>query len=68
MKYHEEFEKSKGTRTQVADDPELQRIRQNTANQSGIQYKGLVNKRDEMETRRPTEREIDGMLFFFFRS
>lgn len=46
VKYHEEFEKSKGHRIQVADDPELTRHLQNTKIQSqvpGIMYMQLSN-------------------------
>jgi len=30
VKYHAEFEKAKGKFTQVADDPEIKRIKQNS--------------------------------------
>lgn len=35
-KYHEDFEKSKGTYTVVADDPETRRILENTKNISQV--------------------------------
>lgn len=36
VKYHEDFEKSKGHKIQVADDPELTRHLQNTRIQSQV--------------------------------
>lgn len=55
IKYHEAFEKQKGKRITVADDPELQRIKQNTQIQSEINYKGIKQTRDIMEQRRPEQ-------------
>lgn len=52
-KYHEEFEKKiKGSKIQVADDPETQRLKQLNAIVSQVEYKGLKEKVSEMETHR----------------
>jgi len=52
-KYHEEFEKKiKGSKIQVADDPETQRLKQLNAIVSQVEYKGLKEKVNEMETHR----------------
>ncbi|RUS74489.1 hypothetical protein EGW08_017764, partial [Elysia chlorotica] len=50
-----EFERAKGHKTSVAEDPELARIRQNTANQSNVNYWGIKEQREMMENRRPNE-------------
>ncbi|CAI9724170.1 LIM zinc-binding domain-containing Nebulette isoform X27 [Octopus vulgaris] len=55
IKYHEDFEKQKGKLITIADDPELQRIKQNTQIQSEISYKGIKQTRDFMEQRRPDQ-------------
>lgn len=53
MRYHEEFEKNiKGSKIQVADDPEMSRIRHNTAIQSEVEYRGQRGIAAEMEQRR----------------
>jgi len=52
-KYHEDFEKNiKGSKIQVADDPETQRLKQLNAIVSQVEYKGLKEKVNEMETHR----------------
>ena len=52
-KYHEEFEKKiKGSKIQVADDPETQRLKQLTSIVSQVEYKGLKEKVNEMESHR----------------
>ncbi|VBB30462.1 unnamed protein product [Acanthocheilonema viteae] len=53
IKYHEEFEKSKGHRIQVADDPELTRHLQNTKIQSQVAYHGEQNKKKLQDEIRP---------------
>uniref|UniRef100_A0AAF5Q322 SH3 domain-containing protein n=1 Tax=Wuchereria bancrofti TaxID=6293 RepID=A0AAF5Q322_WUCBA len=53
VKYHEEFEKSKGHRIQVADDPELTRHLQNTKIQSQVAYHGEQNKKKLQDEIRP---------------
>ncbi|KAF2895734.1 hypothetical protein ILUMI_10438 [Ignelater luminosus] len=52
VKYHEDFEKSKGKFTQVADDPETLRIKQNSKIISNVAYHGELQKKAEMEQRR----------------
>ncbi|XP_036359953.1 LIM and SH3 domain protein 1 isoform X28 [Octopus sinensis] len=61
IKYHEDFEKQKGKLITIADDPELQRIKQNTQIQSEISYKGIKQTRDFMEQRRPDQAAQDGL-------
>jgi len=52
-KYHEDFEKNiKGSKIQVADDPETQRLKQLNAIVSQVEYKGLKEKVNEMEIHR----------------
>ncbi|XP_070548786.1 LIM and SH3 domain protein 1-like isoform X2 [Ptychodera flava] len=60
VKYHQEFEESKGKMMSVADDPETLRIKKNTQIQSQAQYHGHQNMRDTMEARRPMGEE-DGV-------
>lgn len=52
VKYHADFEKSKGKCTQVADDPETLRIKQNTQIISNVAYHGELQRKAEMEQRR----------------
>lgn len=52
VKYHADFEKSKGKFTQVADDPETLRIKQNTKIISNVAYHGDLQRKAEMEQRR----------------
>lgn len=52
VKYHADFEKSKGKFTQVADDPETLRIKQNTKIISNVAYHGELQRKAEMEQRR----------------
>lgn len=65
IKYHEDFEKQKGKLITIADDPELQRIKQNTQIQSEISYKGIKQTRDFMEQRRP-DQAAQGNTYYFF--
>lgn len=52
-KYHEDFEKNiKGSKIQVADDPETQRLKQLSSVVSQVEYKGLREKVMDMEARR----------------
>jgi len=37
-KYHEDYEKSKGSFTVVADNPEMRRVLENTKNISNVSY------------------------------
>lgn len=52
VKYHEDFEKSKGKLTQVADDPETVRIRNTHKIISNVAYHGDLEKKQEMEKKR----------------
>ena len=53
VKYHAEFEKQKGKKTSVADDPETSRIKQNTQIQSNFSYWGVKDLRNVQEDHRP---------------
>ena len=44
----------------MADDPETARIKQNTQIQSNVNYWGVKDTREQMETKRPTETVDDG--------
>lgn len=59
MKYHAEFEKQKGKLTQVADDPETLRLRQNTKNISNVAYHGDLQKKAAMEKQREFGEVVD---------
>ncbi|KAG6459088.1 hypothetical protein O3G_MSEX011199 [Manduca sexta] len=52
VKYHADFEKSKGKFTQVADDPETLRIKANTKIISNVAYHGELEKKAQMERQR----------------
>lgn len=52
VKYHADFEKSKGKFTQVADDPETLRIKQNSKIISNVAYHGELEKKAAMEQKR----------------
>lgn len=52
VKYHEDFEKSKGKFTQVVDDPEIKRIQQNSKIISNVAYHGELEKKAAMEQKR----------------
>lgn len=54
VQYHAAYEKSKGTKIDVADDPEMERHRKNMQAQSQIAYSGELDKRKKMEEVRPT--------------
>lgn len=54
MQYHADFEKAKGKLTQVADDPETLRIKQNTKQISNVAYHGDLEKKAAMERQRET--------------
>lgn len=47
----------KGTKLSVADDPETQRIKKNTDNQSGVKYHNLAGQREQENVRREQEAE-----------
>ncbi|XP_018334140.1 LIM and SH3 domain protein Lasp isoform X2 [Agrilus planipennis] len=52
VKYHADFEKSKGKFTQVADDPETLRVKQNSKIISNVAYHGELQRKAEMEQKR----------------
>ncbi|XP_045508215.1 LIM and SH3 domain protein Lasp isoform X2 [Colias croceus] len=52
VKYHADFEKSKGKFTQVADDPETLRIKANSKIISNFLYHGDLEKKAQMERQR----------------
>jgi hypothetical protein len=52
VKYHEDFEKSKGKFTQVSDDPETMRVMSTHKIISNASYHGDLEKKKEMEQRR----------------
>lgn len=52
VKYHEDFEKSKGKFTQVSDDPETMRVMNTHKIISNASYHGDLEKKKEMEQRR----------------
>ncbi|XGW17932.1 hypothetical protein V3C99_002494 [Haemonchus contortus] len=54
VQYHAAYEKTKGTKIEVADDPEMERHRKNMQAQSQIAYTGELDKRKKMEEVRPT--------------
>ncbi|CAJ0598809.1 unnamed protein product [Cylicocyclus nassatus] len=53
VQYHAAYEKSKGTKIEVADDPEMERHRKNMQAQSQVAYTGELDKRKKMEEVRP---------------
>ncbi|XP_033726216.1 LIM and SH3 domain protein F42H10.3-like isoform X20 [Pecten maximus] len=57
IKYHAEFEKTKGAKISIADDPETKRVRKNMETISNVSYHGDVLKRNKMEMNRPVEQE-----------
>ncbi len=52
VKYHAEFEAAKGKFTQIADDPEIQRIKANTATISNVSYHDVAGQKAEQEKKR----------------
>ncbi|KAH7731754.1 Protein F42H10.3 b [Aphelenchoides avenae] len=59
VKYHEEFEKMKGRKTEIADDPEVMRNLQNSKVQSNVQYHGDLQRKLQQEANRPKEELTD---------
>lgn len=63
-KYHEEFEKKiKGSKIEVADDPETQRLKQLSSILSQVEYKGLREKVLDMEARRQNVAQRKDIIF-----
>jgi hypothetical protein len=61
VKYHAEYEKSKGQKIDIIDDPEMTRHRQNTKVQSNVQYHGEIEKKKQQEAQRPSEEVVQTM-------
>lgn len=55
VNYHADYEKMKGTKIEIVDDPEMSRHRQNTKVQSQVQYHGDIEKKRQQESNRPKE-------------
>ncbi|KHJ43034.1 SH3 domain protein [Trichuris suis] len=53
IRYHEEYERMRGKKIEVADDPEIQRHIKNTQIQSNVIYHGELDKKQTMERIRP---------------
>lgn len=71
MKYHEDFERMKGKKLDVVDDPELQRHMKNSMIQSNVAYHGDTERKELMEKARPAFEETGqsaqkGIYAFFF--
>ncbi|VDD94444.1 unnamed protein product [Enterobius vermicularis] len=58
VKYHEDFERSKGQRIQVADDPEVMRHLRNTQVQSQVAYHGDIDKKRQQDEVRPAAEQV----------
>lgn len=52
VKYHEDFEKSKGSFTPVVTDPITERVKKNMQDFSDISYRGIQRRVVEMERKR----------------
>lgn len=52
VKYHEDFEKNKGTFTPVVTDPITERVKKNMQDFSDISYRGIQRRVVEMEQKR----------------
>lgn len=57
VKYHEDFEKSKGSFTPTISDPITERVKRNTQDFSDISYRGIQRRVVEMERRRAEEHD-----------
>lgn len=57
MRYHEDFEKSKGSFTPTTSDPVTERVKKNTQDFSDINYRGIQRRVVEMERRRAIEHD-----------
>ncbi|XP_023930732.1 LIM and SH3 domain protein 1 isoform X1 [Lingula anatina] len=55
IKYHQDFEKQKGSKISVADDPENLRVKKLSQNISNVAYHGELERKAEMEQRRPDQ-------------
>uniref|UniRef100_A0A8C9R1Q6 Nebulin n=1 Tax=Scleropages formosus TaxID=113540 RepID=A0A8C9R1Q6_SCLFO len=57
VRYHQEFEKSKGSFTPVVMDPITERVKKNMQDFSDISYRGIQRRVVEMERRRTIEHD-----------
>ncbi|XP_010777526.1 nebulin-like, partial [Notothenia coriiceps] len=57
VRYHEDFEKSKGSFTPTSTDLTTERVKKNTQEFSDINYRGITRKVVEMERRRAIEHD-----------
>lgn len=57
VRYHEDFEKSKGSFTPTTSDPVTERVKKNTQDFSDINYRGIQRRVVEMERRRAIEHD-----------
>lgn len=61
MRYHEDFEKQKGSFTPVVSDPITERVKKNTIDFSDINYRGIQRKVVEIERKRSEQdQEVTG--------
>lgn len=57
VRYHEDFEKNKGSFTPTTSDPVTERVKKNTQDFSDISYRGIQRRVVEMERRRAIEHD-----------
>ncbi|TRY59272.1 hypothetical protein DNTS_016356 [Danionella cerebrum] len=57
VRYHQDFEKSKGSFTPSISDPVTERVKKNTQDFSDINYRGIQRRVVEMERRRAEEHD-----------
>ncbi len=57
VKYHQDFEKSKGSFTPTISDPITERVKKNTQDFSDINYRGIQRRVVEMERKRAEEHD-----------
>eukprot|EP00061_Rhincodon_typus_P012839 g38831.t1 len=60
VKYHEDFEKTKGSFTPVVTDPITERVKKNMQDFSDISYRGIQRRVVEMQRRR-VENEAESL-------
>uniref|UniRef100_A0A8C6SH11 Nebulin-like n=1 Tax=Neogobius melanostomus TaxID=47308 RepID=A0A8C6SH11_9GOBI len=57
VRYHEDFEKTKGSFTSTATDPVMERVKKTTQEMSDVNYRGIQRRVVEMERRRAIEHD-----------
>ena len=57
VRYHQDFERTKGSFTPTTSDPVMDRVKKNTQEFSDINYRGIQRRVVEMEKRRVVEHE-----------